>query len=226
MNNVLEAPGVAAGLKGKTLLQMTIGTAEGIRAQQTWAKEHGCKFVVGLPVSYPRTVGQPNCLLVFAGDPAFNDHTTLLGSLGECQYVGEDPVEVLRTSYALGPMIIGTLALFFETAAAARQSGLSMSRYYSLTRPHPGRDYGWHAGGRLSCRDWQLCRRPGLNRCDDRGHARLLQSHGDLGGFPRRSRDRSSSCSKWHVLAAMATRTLRCWWTLLTQVSESARCAT
>lgn len=131
---VLETPATAAALKGKTLVQMTIGVAEDVRSQQEWARKHGCKFIAGLVVAYPRSVGQPNCLVVYGGDPLLSEHSRILASLGASQYLGADPVSVIRSSYALGPMIIGTLALFFETAAVARHSGLSINQHYALTR--------------------------------------------------------------------------------------------
>ena len=132
--SVLEAPATAAALRGKTLVQMTIGIAEDVRRQQEWVREQGCKFIAGLVVAYPRSVGQPNCLVVYGGDPLLSDHSQILASLGESQYLGADPVSVIRSSYALGPMIIGTLGLFFETAAVARHSGLSINQHYALTR--------------------------------------------------------------------------------------------
>ena len=132
--SVLQTPATAAALKGKTLVQMTIGVAEDVRHQQAWVREQRCQFVAGLVVAYPRSVGQPNCLVVYGGDPVLRDYAGILASLGESQYLGADPVSVIKSSYALGPMIIGTLALFFETAAVARHSGLSINQHYALTR--------------------------------------------------------------------------------------------
>jgi 3-hydroxyisobutyrate dehydrogenase-like beta-hydroxyacid dehydrogenase len=132
--SVLETPATTAALKGKTLVQMTIGVAEDVTRQQKWAHEKGIKFIAGLVVAYPRSVGQPNCLVVYGGDPITKEHADILASLGESQFLGSDPVSVIKSSYALGPMIIGTLALFFETAAVARQSGLTINQHYALTR--------------------------------------------------------------------------------------------
>lgn len=131
---VLENPSTAAALKGKTLIQMTIGAADDMRRQQDWAHKHGCQFLAGLVVAYPRSVGQPNCLVVYGGDPLSKEHVRILASLGETQHLGPDPVSVIKTSYALGPMIIGTLALYLETAAVARHSGLTINQHYGLTR--------------------------------------------------------------------------------------------
>ncbi len=130
----LEDRATAAALRGKTLVQMTIGVEADVRRQQAWAREQGCQFAAGLVVAYPRSVGQPNCLVVYGGDPILRDYGGILASLGESQYLGADPVSVIKSSYALGPMIIGTLALFFETAAVALHSGLSLNQHYALTR--------------------------------------------------------------------------------------------
>lgn len=132
--SVLEIPATAAALKGKTLVQMTIGVADDMRTQHEWAEKIGCKFTSGLVVAYPRSVGQPNCLVVYGGDPLSKEDSDVLDSLGSSQYLGADPVSVIKSSYALGPMIIGTLGLFYETAAVALHSGLTINQHYALTR--------------------------------------------------------------------------------------------
>jgi len=131
---VLENPATAAALKGKTLIQMTIGSAEDMHRQHAWARTQGCNFLAGLVVAYPRSVGQPNCLVVYGGDSLGTDHARILASLGESQYLGTDPVTVIKSSYALGPMIIVAIGLFLETAAVALHSGLTINQHYGLTR--------------------------------------------------------------------------------------------
>ena len=132
--SVLESPGTAAALKGKTLVQMTIGVAADMLRQQEWVRRQSCDFLAGLVVAYPRSVGQANCLVVYGGDSLSAEHSNILASLGASQYLGSDPVSVITTSYALGPMIIVTIGLFLETAAVALKSGLTINQHYALTR--------------------------------------------------------------------------------------------
>ncbi|HUI61972.1 MAG TPA: NAD(P)-binding domain-containing protein, partial [Steroidobacteraceae bacterium] len=84
--SILESPGAAAALKGRTFVQMTIGVAADFLRQQDWVHSRDCRFVGGLVVAYPRSVGQPNCLVVYGGDPISGGDSSVLSSLGATQY--------------------------------------------------------------------------------------------------------------------------------------------
>jgi 3-hydroxyisobutyrate dehydrogenase-like beta-hydroxyacid dehydrogenase len=132
---ILAESGVAAALAKKTLVQFSTGVPEQVRAQQTRVSECGGHFIAGGIVAYPRSIGRPNCMIIYAGDRIFEEHRATLASLGSSlQYVGTDPGAVFGAYFTLSSYMIGTLGLFFETAAIARHYGVSIDVYYLLAR--------------------------------------------------------------------------------------------
>jgi 3-hydroxyisobutyrate dehydrogenase-like beta-hydroxyacid dehydrogenase len=132
---ILAEPGVSAAISEKTLVQLSTGVPEQVRAQQSWVCEHGGRFIAGGIVAYPRSIGRPNCMIVYAGDRIFEEHRATLASLGSSlQYLGSDPAAVVGAYFTLSSYMIGALGLFFETAAIARHYGVSIDVYYLLAR--------------------------------------------------------------------------------------------
>ena len=134
-NGILAQPGVAAAVSGRTLVQLSTGIPEQVYAQQTWVREHGGRFVAGGIMAYPRSIGRPNCVILYAGDPVFEEHRATLASLGgSLQFLGTDPAAAVGAYFTLSSYMIGALGLFFETAAIARHYGVSIDVYYLLAR--------------------------------------------------------------------------------------------
>ena len=132
---ILAEPGVAEKLRDKTLVQLSTGSLEQVKAQQAWAHEHGISFISGGIIAYPPSVGRPNCVIVFAGDESFHTHRATLASLaGSLQYLGSDPAATVGAYFALSSYMIGSLGLFFESSAFARHYGVSIDTYYLLAR--------------------------------------------------------------------------------------------
>ena len=132
---ILAEPGVAGALSGRTLVQLSTGVPTQVYAQQAKVRENGGHFLAGGILAYPRSIGRPNCLIVYAGDPIFEQHrATLLSLAGSSQYLGTDPAAAIGAYFALSSYMISTLALFFETAAVSRHYGISIDTYYSLAR--------------------------------------------------------------------------------------------
>jgi 3-hydroxyisobutyrate dehydrogenase-like beta-hydroxyacid dehydrogenase len=132
---ILAEPGVASAISGRTLVQLTTGVPAQVYAQQAKVRENGGHFLAGGILAYPRSIGRPNCLIVYAGDPIFEQHrATLLCLAGSSQYLGTDPAAAIGAYFALSSYMISTLALFFETAAVSRRYGISIDTYYSLAR--------------------------------------------------------------------------------------------
>ncbi len=132
---ILTEPGVAAALSGRAFVQLSTGVPEQVYAQQARVREHGGRFIAGGIVAYPRSIGRPNCVILYAGDPVFEEHRATLASLGgSLQYLGTDPAAAVGAYFTLSSYMIGALGLFFETAAIARHYGVSIDVYYLLTR--------------------------------------------------------------------------------------------
>jgi 3-hydroxyisobutyrate dehydrogenase-like beta-hydroxyacid dehydrogenase len=134
-DGILAEPGVPSALSGRTLVQLTTGVPAQVYAQQAKVRENRGHFLAGGILAYPRSIGRPNCLIVYAGDPIFEQHrATLLSLAGSSQYLGTDPAAAIGAYFALSSYMISTLALFFETAAVSRHYGISIDTYYSLAR--------------------------------------------------------------------------------------------
>jgi 3-hydroxyisobutyrate dehydrogenase-like beta-hydroxyacid dehydrogenase len=134
-DTILAEPGVAAAVSGRTLVQLSTGVPDQVHAQQRWVREHGGRFIAGGIVAYPRSIGRPNCVIVYAGDPGFEEHRATLAALGgSLQFLGTDPAAAVGAYFTLSSYMIGALGLFFETAAIARHYGVSIDVYYLLTR--------------------------------------------------------------------------------------------
>jgi len=134
-DGILAQPGVAATLAGKTFVQLSTGVPAQVLAQQAQVRAHGGHFIAGGIMAYPRSIGRPNCVILYAGDPSFETHReTLLALAGSSQYLGADPAAAVGAYFALSSYMIGALGLFFESAALARNYGVSIDTYYLLAR--------------------------------------------------------------------------------------------
>jgi 3-hydroxyisobutyrate dehydrogenase-like beta-hydroxyacid dehydrogenase len=134
-NEILSATSVASALSGRTLVQLSTGSPEQVTAQQTAIVDHGGKFIAGGIMAYPRSIGRPNCMILYAGDRIYGTYQKTLACLaGSSQYLGEDPTAATGAYFALSTYMIGALALFFETAGVCRQYGIPIDMYYLLAR--------------------------------------------------------------------------------------------
>ena len=86
-------------------------------------------------MAYPRSIGRPNCMILYAGDPVYGKHQETLACMaGSSQYLGENPTAATGAYFALSTYMIGALALFFETAGVCREYGIPIDKYYLLAR--------------------------------------------------------------------------------------------
>jgi 3-hydroxyisobutyrate dehydrogenase-like beta-hydroxyacid dehydrogenase len=134
-NDILNQPGVADALNDRTFVQLSTGLPEQVYAQQALVKRHGGRFIAGGIVAYPRSIGRPSALIVYGGDSSFERHRETLSSLGSSPYfLGPDPGKVTGAYFALSSFMIGSLGLFYETAAVARKSGIGIDDFYLMSR--------------------------------------------------------------------------------------------
>lgn len=134
-DGILAQSGVGAALAGKTFVQLSTGIPAQVLAQQAQVQAHGGHFIAGGIMAYPRSIGRPNCVILYAGDPSFETHReTLLALAGSSQYLGADPASAVGAYFALSAYMIGALGLFFESAALSRAYGVSIDTYYLLAR--------------------------------------------------------------------------------------------
>jgi 3-hydroxyisobutyrate dehydrogenase-like beta-hydroxyacid dehydrogenase len=132
---ILAESGVLDALAGKTLVQLSTGAPDQVYAQQASVHAKRGRFIAGGIMAYPRSIGRPNCIVLYAGDPCYTEHQATLACLaGSSQYLGEDPAAAVGAYFALSSYMIGALGLFFETAGIARHYGISIDKYYLMAR--------------------------------------------------------------------------------------------
>lgn len=134
-DDVLRQPGVAQALAGRTLVQMTIGTQQQAREQSAWAAECGARFIAGGIMAFPSAIGQPNCMVLYGGDPSFAENRRIFESLGGAlQYTGEDPAATIGVYNALVTFMLASMGGYLEAVAIARTCGFSASQFYGMAR--------------------------------------------------------------------------------------------
>ncbi len=124
---VLATPGALAALAGRTLVQLTNGNEEQVRAQVARVKAAGARMLAGGVLGYPRHIGRPDTVIMYAGDAdAFQEHAATLADLAGAQrYYGEDPGPPNVVYVAAFGFYFAALAGFLEAAALAESRGVA-----------------------------------------------------------------------------------------------------
>jgi DNA polymerase III subunit gamma/tau len=105
-------------------------TAE-VRAQMDRVRAAGGRMLSGGIVAYPRHIGRPDTVILFAGDAAaFAEHRETLAALaGDARYLGEDPaVQNAIYDSAFG-FYFAALAGFLENLALAEDRGVPVAEF-------------------------------------------------------------------------------------------------
>jgi 3-hydroxyisobutyrate dehydrogenase-like beta-hydroxyacid dehydrogenase len=123
---VLAAPGVLDALAGRVFVQFTNGTEDQVRAQLHLLTGAGVRMLSGAIAAYPRHIGRPDTLILYAGDAsAYEEHEAVLADLaGGGRFTGEDPGPMNAVYVASFAFYYAALGGFFEAAALARARGV------------------------------------------------------------------------------------------------------
>lgn len=133
---LLETSEVRKALHGRTLVQLTTGTAAEARVGAERAGEHGITYVDGAIMAYPRTIGTEAAVILCAGsEGAFAAQEALLGELGQAHHVGEDAARPAAIDAALIALFYGALAGFVHGAVLTRAEGIEVEEYLRFARP-------------------------------------------------------------------------------------------
>ncbi len=125
-DEVLAAPGALDALAGRAFVQFTNGTEAQVRAQLARLTGAGARMLSGAIAGYPRHIGRPDSLILYAGDgSAFEEHKAVLADLaGAGRYTGEDPGPMNAVYVASFGFYYAALGGFLEAAALARARGV------------------------------------------------------------------------------------------------------
>lgn len=125
-DEVLGAPGVLDAFAGRDFVQFTNGSEVQVRAQMARVTSAGARMLSGAIAAYPRHIGRPDTLVLYAGDAsAYAEHEATLAHLaGGSRYTGEDPGPMNALYVSAFAFYYAGLGGFLEAAALARARGV------------------------------------------------------------------------------------------------------
>jgi 3-hydroxyisobutyrate dehydrogenase-like beta-hydroxyacid dehydrogenase len=157
-DEVLAAPGALAALAGRTLVQLSNGSEDQVRAQMARVQVTGGRMLTGGIVGYPRHIGGLDTVILYAGAAsAYEEHWGTLAALaGGQRYLGEDPAVQNATYVSSFGFYYAALAGFLEAAALAASRGVPPAEFAAVM---PGMsalllDHIADAAGRIEAGDF------------------------------------------------------------------------
>jgi 3-hydroxyisobutyrate dehydrogenase-like beta-hydroxyacid dehydrogenase len=125
-DEVLGAPGVLDALAGRDFVQFSNGSEDQIRRQLARVAGAGGRMLAGAIAAYPRHIGRPDTLILYAGDAGvFAEHReTLEGLAGGGRYTSEDPGPMNALYVSVSAFYYAALGGFLEAAALAQARGV------------------------------------------------------------------------------------------------------
>jgi 3-hydroxyisobutyrate dehydrogenase-like beta-hydroxyacid dehydrogenase len=126
---ILDAPDVTEALGGRTLVQLSNGAEAQVRAQMARVAAAGGRTLSGGIMAYPRHVGRPETVILYAGDAsAFEEHQGTLADLaGGQRYLGEDPAVQNAVYESAFGFYFAALCGFLENAALVADRGVPVA---------------------------------------------------------------------------------------------------
>jgi len=136
MLGLLAAPGALDALRGRTLVQLTTGSASDARRNAAAAAERGVGYIDGAIMAYPRAIGTAEAVILYAGaSETFAASEALLGQLGTARYVGEDAGRPAVLDAALIALFHATLAGLLHGAILADAENIELEGFFDLASP-------------------------------------------------------------------------------------------
>ncbi len=132
--SILESPGVADAFKGRTIVDLSSGSADEARKNGALITAAGGSYLDGGIMEYPRSIGRKDAVIVYSGSATtFRAHESTLAILaGNQRYLGEDPGAAATTYLALWNYYLVALAGYFEGAALAQTAGVRVDEFRAL----------------------------------------------------------------------------------------------
>ncbi len=130
-DRVLNATGVAASLRSRTLVQLSTLPAQQSRDLDRWASENGIEYLYGSIFGYPSDVVGGKCTVVYSGSKhAFDAHQGVLAAMGgNPKFAGESTDSVLALKQAMLSYSFGSWLAFFHGAALCHKAGFPIETY-------------------------------------------------------------------------------------------------
>jgi 3-hydroxyisobutyrate dehydrogenase-like beta-hydroxyacid dehydrogenase len=144
-SDLLQSDGVAEGLRGKLLVQLTSGSPRQARDMAMWAQRHDVQYLDGAIMATPNLIGGPECTILYAGPgELFEQHKPILRALGEnALHVGSDVGHASALDSALLVVMWGALFGGLHGAAICQAEEISLEAYMRYLEPVLPQLSGW-----------------------------------------------------------------------------------
>jgi 3-hydroxyisobutyrate dehydrogenase-like beta-hydroxyacid dehydrogenase len=121
-------------LKGRTLADLSTGTAADAIEAAIWVNGAGGRYLDGGILCYPRDIGSKDAGILYAGDAsAFHEHESTLSMLAGAQkHLGDAPGAAATVYLALWAFYFGSLTAYFEAGGLASTVDVPVDRFREL----------------------------------------------------------------------------------------------
>jgi 3-hydroxyisobutyrate dehydrogenase-like beta-hydroxyacid dehydrogenase len=127
---------VAAGLSGRTVINLTTTTPNESREFAAWAAERGITYLDGAIMAVPQMIGGPGSAILYSGSvAAFERHRALLDLWGESSYFGSDAGMASLYDMAMLTGMYTMFAGFMHGAAMVGSEGVSATEFAARQAP-------------------------------------------------------------------------------------------
>jgi 3-hydroxyisobutyrate dehydrogenase-like beta-hydroxyacid dehydrogenase len=178
-----------AALNGKTVVQLTTGTA--VEASELGARIEaaGARYLDGAIMAYSDQIGTAEASILYSGDhAAFAQYEPVLRDLaGMTMFVGTDVGVAAATECALLSFYYGSMLAYTHGAAICASSGIPLPVYFGMVTafmPALGKSIA-HTGGQIASGEYagdQSAMR--IHHKSMQVIAKLAREHGVDSGFP------------------------------------------
>lgn len=155
---------VGTTLAGKTILNLTNGRPEEVRAVAARLEAYGARYLDGGIMATPPMIGTPDAFILYSGSAdAFEKAREQLAAFGQSHYLGEDPVLAAVSDLALLSAMYGLFGGYLHATALAGSVGFTATQFLPLVEP-------WLAAMMTALPDY-------AERIDSGDHARDVMSN-------------------------------------------------
>ncbi|MQA90413.1 MAG: NAD(P)-dependent oxidoreductase [Gemmatimonas sp.] len=138
---------VAAGLSGRTVINLTTTTPNQSREVAAWAAERGITYLDGALMAVPQLIGGPGSAILYSGSAAaFEENRALLELWGESSYFGPDAGMASLYDMAILVGMYAMFAGFIHGAAMVGSEGVSATEFAARAAPFLAAMTGGFAG--------------------------------------------------------------------------------
>lgn len=123
-------------LAGKTVINLTNGRPDEVRAVAARLEAYGARYLDGGIMATPPMIGTPDAFILCSGSAdAFEKTREQLAAFGQSHYLGEDPVLAAVSDLALLSAMYGLFGGYLHATALAGSVGFTAKQFLPLVEP-------------------------------------------------------------------------------------------